>query len=437
MVDFELPSLSEQETKRALKLKTEQNQIISAIAGAFVGAAWYAVDYILIPDQRWSLLLCRIGLLALPLLICALRRPLKVSGKMCLYFTTVLTTIMIAYVLNSVPHGVFHTYVFGYALMFIGVGALAIWERLYSILLLVFSVLINVVFFYYLSPLENTTFLAEALFPIIACAIISSLMIDNRRTIQLKEIRHRLEIEQSQKILEEQKDKLSSELDNFVYSVSHDLRSPLLSVKGILTLVFDSGKIDPDAEQYLRMAETSIDRLDSTIQDILEYSRNSRLDVKPEWFDMKVVVSQIFEDIQFISENPIHFDIEIEGDTQVCSDKSRIATVIKNLASNAAKYRKLNSSDCFVRFRMWRDGNRICMEISDNGIGIPSNQLDNVFKMFYRVSADRVGTGLGLFIVQEITRKLDGALQLKSEVGVGTSVLIQFEQSAITPKQTV
>jgi signal transduction histidine kinase len=86
---------------------------------------------------------------------------------------------------------------------------------------------------------------------------------------------------------------------------------------------------------------------------------------------------------------------------------------------------------------MWRDGNRIFMEISDNGIGIPSNQLDNVFKMFYRVSTDRVGTGLGLFIVQEITRKLDGALQLKSEVGIGTSVLIQFEQSAIAPKQTV
>ena len=53
------------------------------------------------------------------------------------------------------------------------------------------------------------------------------------------------------------------------------------------------------------------------------------------------------------------------------------------------------------------------------------------------MSTDRVGTGLGLILVQEITRKLDGALQLKSEVGIGTSVLIQFEQSAIAPKQTV
>ena len=437
MADFDLPSLSEKEIRRALKLKTEQNQIISTIAGAVVGAAWYAVDYILIPDQRWSLFVCRAVLLVLPLLLCAFRRQLKISGKFCLYITTVLTTIMIAYVLNSVPQGVFHTYVFGYALMFIGVGALAIWERLYSILLLVFSVLINIIFYYFLSPLDNTAFLAEALFPIIACALIGGLMIDNRRTIQLKEISYRLEIEQSKKILEEQKNKLSSELDNFVYSVSHDLRSPLLSVKGILTLLFDTGKIDPSAVQYLRMAETSIDRLDNTIQDILEYSRNSRLEVMPELFDMKVVVSQIFEDIQFISNHPIRFDIEIEGESTVFSDKRRITTVIKNLASNAAKYRKLNSSDCFVRFRMWRNGNRIFMEVSDNGIGIPSNQLDNVFKMFYRVSAERAGTGLGLFIVQEIARKLDGILQLKSEIGIGTSVLMQFEQHAITPNQTV
>jgi len=437
MADFDLPSLSEKEIRRALKLKTEQNQIISTIAGAVVGAAWYAVDYILIPDQRWSLFVCRAVLLVLPLLLCAFRRQLKISGKFCLYITTVLTTIMIAYVLNSVPQGVFHTYVFGYALMFIGVGALAIWERLYSILLLVFSVLINIIFYYFLSPLDNMAFLAEALFPIIACALIGGLMIDNRRTIQLKEIGHRLEIEQSKKILEEQKNKLSSELDNFVYSVSHDLRSPLLSVKGILTLLFDTGKIDPSAVQYLRMAETSIDRLDNTIQDILEYSRNSRLEVMPELFDMKVVVSQIFEDIQFISDHPIRFDIEIEGESTVFSDKRRITTVIKNLASNAAKYRKLNSSDCFVRFRMWRNGNRIFMEVSDNGIGIPSNQLDNVFKMFYRVSAERVGTGLGLFIVQEIARKLDGILQLKSEIGIGTSVLMQFEQHAVKPNQTV
>ncbi len=437
MVEFALPTFSDKEINRALKLKTEHNQINAAIAGAVVQVLWYAVDYVLIPEQRWNLLFCRTIALVLPLLVCLFRRRLRVSGKFCLFFTSAVTSIMIAYVLNSVPHSTFHTYVFGFALVFIGLGALAIWERIYSIGLIVISLLANILFYYFFSPLNTTTFVAEALFPLMSCAMIGGLMIDNRRTVQLKEIRARLEIENSRKLIEEQKNKLSSELDNFVYSVSHDLRSPLLSVKGILTLLFDTGKIDPSAVQYLRMAETSIDRLDNTIQDILEYSRNSRLEVMPELFDMKVVVSQIFEDIQFISDHPIRFDIEIEGESAVFSDKRRITTVIKNLASNAAKYRKLNSSDCFVRFRMWRIGNRVFMEVSDNGIGIPSNQLDNVFKMFYRVSADRAGTGLGLFIVQEIARKLDGILQLKSEIGIGTSVLMQFEQHAITPNQTV
>lgn len=223
---------------------------------------------------------------------------------------------------------------------------------------------------------------------------------------------------------------MSSELDNFVYSVSHDLRSPLLSVKGILTLLFDSGKIDKSAEQYLRMAESSIDRLDKTIQDILEYSRNSRLDVKTEWFDLSEVVKQIFDDIQFISETPIRFEINIEGDSRIFSDKTRVATIIKNLVSNAAKYRKLNIDNCYVAFHMWRTDNELHFKVSDNGIGIPKDQQEQVFNMFYRLSTDRQGTGLGLFIVQEIISKLGGSIQLESEVNKGTAIQVSIQETS-------
>jgi signal transduction histidine kinase len=429
MVEFALPTFSDKEINRALKLKTEHNQINAAIAGAVVQVLWYAVDYVLIPEQRWNLLFWRTIALVLPLLVCLFRRQLRVNGKFCLFFTSAVTSIMIAYVLNSVPHSTFHTYVFGFALVFIGVGALAIWERIYSISLMAIALVVNILFFHLFSTLNTITFVAEALFPLMSCAMIGGLMIDNRRTIQLKEIRARLEIENSRKLIEEQKNKLSSELDNFVYSVSHDLRSPLLSVKGILTLLYDSGKIDKSAEQYLRMAESSIDRLDKTIQDILEYSRNSRLDVKTEWFDLSEVVKQIFDDIQFISETPIRFEINIEGDSRIFSDKTRVSTIIKNLVSNAAKYRKLNIDNCYVAFHLWRTDSELHFKVSDNGIGIPIDQQEQVFNMFYRLSTDRQGTGLGLFIVQEIISKLGGSIQLESEVNKGTAIQVSIPET--------
>jgi signal transduction histidine kinase len=84
--------------------------------------------------------------------------------------------------------------------------------------------------------------------------------------------------------------KINSELDNFVYSVSHDLRSPLLSIKGILALIFSAYDVGEEVSKYLHLAENSINRLDGTIQEILEYSRNARLDVKNETFDLREMV---------------------------------------------------------------------------------------------------------------------------------------------------
>jgi signal transduction histidine kinase len=152
--------------------------------------------------------------------------------------------------------------------------------------------------------------------------------------------------------------------------------------------------------------------------------------VKTEWFDLLEVVKQIFDDIQFISETPIRFEINIEGDSRILSDKTRVATIIKNLVSNAAKYRKLNIDNCYVVFHMWRTDNELHFKVSDNGIGIPKDQQEQVFNMFYRLSTDRQGTGLGLFIVQEIISKLGGSIQLESEVNKGTAIQVSIQETS-------
>jgi signal transduction histidine kinase len=421
-----IPEPTRDEVWRIYKQKIEQSQITIAIAAAILQSFWYFCDYILLPQNRLNLFLWRIAVLVIPIAVCAFRKQLRISPSACLFFSGTLTALMISVVMCSSPEDVFQTYVVGYCLLFLAAGALANLETIHSILFPIFSLIFNIVLYYFISPLDPGIFITEALVPIYSCATISYLMIEGRKKMQLKEIHSRMEIDRSRKIIEAQKNKLNEELDNFVYSVSHDLRSPLLSVKGIISLILTTEEPNKSTVNYLRMAQGSIDRLDNTIQDILEYSRNSRLDVKPEWFDMEHVVRQVFDDIQFIAENPIQFEIEIQGKAEVYNDKSRVTTIIKNLASNAAKYRKLDIATCMVRFRMRREDDRVCIELSDNGIGIPSNHLENVFKMFYRVSTDRVGTGLGLFIVDEITRKLKGTISIHSTVDIGTTITIQL-----------
>ena len=102
--------------------------------------------------------------------------------------------------------------------------------------------------------------------------------------------------------------KINAELDNFVYSISHDLRSPLLSIKGILKLVTMKEKLSPNAVGYIHMAEGSVDRLDATVQEILDYSRNSRLDLQISEFDLQTMINNIFDDLRFGSEGAMNID---------------------------------------------------------------------------------------------------------------------------------
>jgi PAS domain S-box-containing protein len=220
--------------------------------------------------------------------------------------------------------------------------------------------------------------------------------------------------------------KINAELDNFVYRVSHDLRSPLLAIKGIFSLIFSGNGIDEETEEYLQLADASVNRLDDTIQEILEYSRNSRLEVKLESFDVVDVVKDIYNDLKFSSEKEMDFRMNIECDSIIYSDKARIKVLFKNLVGNSFKYRKKNNSDAFVRFEMKIDGTNIVFKVVDNGEGISKYSIGKIFDMFYRGTSTSVGTGLGLYICKEVLANLNGKIEVESEHGNGTTMIVSL-----------
>ena len=225
-------------------------------------------------------------------------------------------------------------------------------------------------------------------------------------------------------------EKINKELDQFIYSISHDLRSPLLSIKGLLTLI-ETSVDETESKLYHDLIGKSVGRLDNTILEILDYSRNSRVDVHQDEINLVDLVEHLFGDLLFIAEEGIELKVFSEGDPTIFSDKTRVETLLKNLISNAIKYRKKNVSNCLVHVYIKNDGNSFHIEIIDNGEGISLRNQQRVFEMFYRASTSSQGTGLGLAMCHEIVKKLNGEIKLTSELGVGTTLTVTLPNNPL------
>jgi signal transduction histidine kinase len=212
--------------------------------------------------------------------------------------------------------------------------------------------------------------------------------------------------------------KLNTELDRFVYSASHDLRAPLASIMGLVTL----SRIEKEnQEEYLDMIERSVKRLDGFISDIIDYSRNARLEVMPEAIDFEKTIHAIFDNVKFLDhQNKIRRHVTIHGTGQFFSDRVRLDIILNNIISNAVKYHNLNQEDPTIEVRVWHDARKATIQVIDNGQGISEEHHNNIFKMFYRANSDSKGSGLGLYIVSETVQKLGGQLQFESKLGAGS-----------------
>ena len=233
---------------------------------------------------------------------------------------------------------------------------------------------------------------------------------------QLKEAQNQLETRNFEL------QKLNEELDRFVYSASHDLRAPLASILGLISLSRTETSND-DKNKYLAMMEQSIRTMDEFISEITEYSRNLRLQTEISSIQFEDIINASFEHLKFMSSQKPKIKLDLNGTEGFSSDPDRIKLVFNNLFSNSIRYAK-PGSDPEINIKVRVKDESATIEVSDNGIGIEPEHKDRVFDMFYRANDTNVGSGLGLFIVQETVQKLGGTISLESEPGKGTDVKI-------------
>lgn len=233
------------------------------------------------------------------------------------------------------------------------------------------------------------------------------------------------EVDQEHKLIEKNLllEKVNSELDRFIYSASHDLRAPISTMMGLLTLMKSENK--GEHEKYLEFLEGSVQKLDAHVRKLTTFSKitNESLVVLP--IDMKALVSNVLDELKTHANYKIVFtEIVYGAEPTIDSDISNVRTIVFQLLKNAFDFADPKKSKSVLSISAINIGANMRIELLDNGIGIEKIHEDKIFKLFYRGSESSKGNGLGLYLVKEALVKIRGTIELSSEPRVGTSIVV-------------
>jgi two-component system response regulator PhcR len=216
-------------------------------------------------------------------------------------------------------------------------------------------------------------------------------------------------------------EKTNDELNRFIYSISHELRAPLVSVIGIVNLVKMEGLYNTSGE-YWGLIETCSNKLDYYIQKTLQYYKNNKTVADQTEVDFESLISDLIE-VYAYADKETQFTVNVDQQNKFKGDLFRIEVILGNLISNAIKYQKVTELNKKVSIDVEVNKELAHISISDNGMGILNEHLEKIFTQFFKSKVHH-GSGLGLFIVKEALNKIDGRISVSSDVDHGTTFKI-------------
>lgn len=224
-----------------------------------------------------------------------------------------------------------------------------------------------------------------------------------------------------------------NQLEDFVSSVSHELRTPLTSILGYLELAIDDDRTPADLREQLRIAERNGARLLGLITNMLTaaHTRRGALELAREEFDLRDLVAEVMDNQKLRVERAgLTIGSHGEQTCRVWADRGRMAQVVENIVGNAVKY---STKGGHIEIGVDRDGDFVRLEVRDDGIGIAESEHEKIFGRFYRADAVRktsvAGIGLGLNISRDIVAAHHGAIEVRSAVGRGTTMVVRLPVS--------
>ncbi|MDF2547707.1 MAG: sensor histidine kinase [Anaerosolibacter sp.] len=229
-----------------------------------------------------------------------------------------------------------------------------------------------------------------------------------------------------------ERQKLDNMRKEFVANVSHELKTPLTSIKSYTETLLDGAMENREmTEQFLRVVDSEADRMTRLVRDLLQLSSLDYKQVKwnKNHYDLVKIVQNSIMKVEMTAKNKNQALTYIsQGDSMWgYFDSDKIEQVILNIVSNAIKY---TPEDGEIKVFLEREENQGIIRVVDNGMGIPKEDIPRLFERFYRVdkarSREMGGTGLGLSIARQIVEAHEGCIDINSMYGEGTEVIIQL-----------
>ncbi|WP_158992741.1 cell wall metabolism sensor histidine kinase WalK [Mucilaginibacter sp. L196] len=225
--------------------------------------------------------------------------------------------------------------------------------------------------------------------------------------------------------------KLQEQKKNFLLSVTHELKSPLASIKILLQTIQKRNLTRDQALDFIDKSLLDIERLDDMVENMLLASKidNRSYTFPKAQFNLSVLVDSIVNRLQITKCdcNQQIIEAEIEPKIEITGDKFALTSVVTNLVENAIKY----SSPCeAVAVKLFSKEGKIHLQVADHGIGIADNEKNRIFDRFYRVGSEDTrntkGTGLGLFIVKQVLDKHEATIRVKDNRPAGSIFEVEF-----------
>ncbi len=224
------------------------------------------------------------------------------------------------------------------------------------------------------------------------------------------------------------------ELETFISKTSHDMRSPIATILGITNISKTQVKDIDEAKHFLKIVQEQTQRLDSILQILMETMKIRKIEKTIRMIDFEKTIDNVLSSLSLMKGfDKVKFTKNISVNQKFYSDDLLLISIFHNLVDNAIKYKR-NVPDAYIKISVVDKDGGVNVAVGDNGIGIPDNLQNDVYKMFFRGTNQASGSGLGLYIINHSIKKLGGHISLVSKEKIGTEFTVYLPNENIKGK---